>query len=121
MGFRQGAFAKVWEVKSKNDTSTDLRISISRKNKKTEAYEQEFTGYVTCFGADVAKRAAALSEGDRIKLGDVDVTNRYDKEKGITYTTFKVFGFENPDAGGGHTTSASVDDGEIDENNHLPF
>ena len=40
MGFRTGAFAKVWEVTPMSDTSTKLRMSISRKNKKTDEYEQ---------------------------------------------------------------------------------
>ena len=31
MGFRTGAFAKVWEVTPMSDTSTKLRMSISRK------------------------------------------------------------------------------------------
>lgn len=39
MGFRQNAYAKVWEVDRKSDTMTKLRISTSRKNKKTEEYE----------------------------------------------------------------------------------
>lgn len=38
MGFRNGAFAKVWEVTPVSDTSTKLRISISRKNKQTNEY-----------------------------------------------------------------------------------
>ena len=38
MGFRTGAFAKVWEVTPMSDTSTKLRMSISRKNKKTDEY-----------------------------------------------------------------------------------
>jgi len=33
MGFRTGAYAKVWEVTPMSDTSTKVRMSISRKNK----------------------------------------------------------------------------------------
>lgn len=41
MGFRTGAYAKVWEVTPMSDTSTKIRISVSRKNKQTGEYEQD--------------------------------------------------------------------------------
>ena len=71
-----------------------LRISISRKNKQSGEYEQDFSGFVNAIGTAAAKKAACLKEGDTIKLGDVDVTNKYDKEKNITYTNFAVFSFD---------------------------
>jgi len=46
MGFRQGAYATVWEVESITDTMTKARISVSRKNKDTDQYEQDFGGFV---------------------------------------------------------------------------
>ena len=125
MGFRTGAFAKVWEVSSSNDTSTKLRISISRKNKKTNEYEQDFSGYVYFVGTANAKKASLLHEGSRIKIGDCDVTNRYDAEKKVTYTNFKVFSFEDMDGEQVEVSSddpvpAAVDDGEV-EDSRLPF
>ena len=126
MGFRTGAFAKVWEVKPMSDTSTKIRISVSRKNKRTEQYEQEFSGFVMAVGTAAASKALKLKEGDRIKLGDVDVTTKYDAEKKITYTNYKMFSFEDAN---GNSSSAStphddpqptVDEGEADENK-LPF
>ena len=39
MGFRTGAYAKVWEVTPMSDTSTKVRMSISRKNKQSGEYE----------------------------------------------------------------------------------
>ena len=122
MGFRTGSFAKVWEVTPVSDTNTKIRISISRKNKNTGEYEQDFSGFVSCVGTAAAKKAACLAEGARIKLGDVDVTTRYDKEKKIEYVNYKMFSFDLD----GDTTPAntephaSVDDGEIDDSN-LPF
>lgn len=41
MGFRTGAFAKVWEVNPTSDTTTELKLSISRKNKQTNEFETE--------------------------------------------------------------------------------
>lgn len=122
MGFRTGAYAKVWEVKPVSDTLTKLRISISKKNKQSGEYEQDFADFVAAIGTAAAKKAAGLKEGDKIKLGDVDVSNSYNKEKGIKYTNFKLFSFE---IDGGTPAPAYdpvpvVDDGELDDS-HLPF
>lgn len=125
MGFRTGSFAKVWEVTPVSDTSTKLRISVSRKNRQTEDWEEDFSGFVWCYGTAIAKKAAQLKKGSRIKIGDCDVTTRYDGVKKITYTNFKLFSFENMEDGetgldAVEAEAASVDDGEIDDN-RLPF
>lgn len=125
MGFRTGAFAKVWEVKPISDTNVKLRLSVSRKNKQTGEYEQDFSGFVNAVGTAAAKKASGLKEGDRIKIGDVDVTTKYDAEKKTTYTNFKMFSF---DLDGGAPTAKpantepqpSVDSGEVDDA-RLPF
>ena len=98
MGFRVGSYAKVWSVKPVSEKVTELRISISKKNKDTDEYEQEFGGYVRCVGAKCAADAAALGEGASIKLGDVDVTRRWDKDAQKEYINYTVFSFE-PDDG----------------------
>lgn len=127
MGFRNGAYAKVWDVSPISDTVTKLRVSISRKDKNTGDYVDDFSGFLRVIGTSAAKRASMINPGDRIKLGDVDVSTRYDKEKKMEYTTYKVFGFEL--VSDGHTGSSSnsippdevqVDSGEID-NSGLPF
>lgn len=122
MGFRKGAYAKIWQVKPVTNTLTDVRLSISKKNKNTGEYEQEFGGYVRFAGFDAAKKAALLQEGDRIQLGDVDVTNKYDKEKNVTYTNFTVFNFEIEEVNQAASPSPApaVDDGEVDDG-RLPF
>lgn len=129
MGFRTGAYAKVWEVTPMSDTSTKVRMSVSRKNKQSGEYEQDFSGFVLAIGTAAAHKAAALKEGDRIKLGDVDVSTKYDREKKVTYTNFKMFSFEVENGGnssGGSGSGAntdpqpSVDEGELDDN-RLPF
>mgnify|MGYP000756010119 FL=1 len=123
MGFRTGAYAKIWEVTPMSNTSTKVRLSVSRKNKQTNEYEQDFSGFVLAIGTAAAKKAACLKEGERIKLGDVDVTTKYDKEKKVTYTNFKMFSFEvEGDESSSQTTDPqpTVDDGEIDDS-RLPF
>ncbi len=123
MGFRKGSFCKVWSVELISDTLTKCRISISRKDRNTGEYVQDFGGYITFIGSAAAQKAAKLHEGDRIRLGDVDVSNVYVKEKNVTYTNFKVFSFqtqEEIDAENGYvpqdgTPHDSVGDGEIDD------
>ena len=123
MGFRKDSYATVWEVSRISDTMTKGRISISRKDKNTGEYVQDFGGFVAFCGTACARKALALKEKDRIKLGDVDVSNRYDKEKNTTYTNFNIFDFEMVDGSGGAQQSRAqervVDDGEVDDG--LPF
>lgn len=97
MGFRKDSYATVWEVNPKTEVLTIIRISTSKKDKNTGTYEQDFSGFVACVGKNAAAAACKLHEKDRIKLGDVDVTTKYDKEKKITYTNFACFGFELAD------------------------
>ena len=129
MGFRKGSYATVWSVESISNTMTKGRISIDRKNRNTDQYEQDFGGFVDFVGTAAAHKALSLKERDRIKLGDVDVTNRYDKEKKKEYTNYKVFDFdiETRDGSGSAparetTRAASVYDGEPqDGGDDLPF
>lgn len=124
MGFRKGAYAKVWEVDPVSDTRTKLRISISRKNKQTGEYEQDFSGFVLFIGTAVAAKAAKLSKGDRIQLGDCDVSTRYDKETEKTYTNFKVFSFEEDEEAGSEKTAKSSPPEEPippEDDRRLPF
>lgn len=92
MGFRSGAFAKVWSVEDKG-SFVKVRLSVSRKNKDTDQYEQTFSGFCSFVG-NAKPGAQKLHEGDRIKLGDVDVTTTYNKDTKKEYTNFTVFSFE---------------------------
>lgn len=128
MAFRQNAFCTIWSVEKKNDNVTKVRISTSRKNKMTDQYETDFSGFVDFIGKDAAPKALQLKERDRIKLGDVSVTNRYDKEKGVTYTNFACFSFETPDGGGqrpagnaGNNPMYDGGNGEPDAGRRLPY
>lgn len=124
MGFRNGAYAKVWEVKNGTGNYTDVRLSTSKKSKQSGEYEQDFSGYVRFIG-QAHEDASKLKEGDRIKLGECEVTNSYKKENRTTYTNYAVFSFERTD--GNVTTSKpsktdefmSIPDGVEDDG--LPF
>ena len=117
MGFRKDSYATVWSTERVSDTLTKGRISVSRKDKQSGEYAQDFSGFVSFVGTACAKKAVGLKERDRIRLGDVDVTTRYDKAKNTTYTNFLIFAFEKEGAQGKQTTA--VDDGEMGE--ELPF
>ena len=132
MGFRTGSYATVWSVEAKTDHWTKIRISTSKKNKDTGEYETDFSGFVDCRGTAVATKAAALKAMDRIKLGDVEVTNSYDKEKDVGFTNYKLFSFEKADSNtqaeaptpSTQRTSnkKTVDDGEVEPvEDNLPF
>lgn len=127
MGFRKESYATIWSVEPVSDTLTKARISISRKNKQTGKYDTDFSGFVSFVGTVSAKKAACLKEKDRIRLGDVDVTNKYDKDKNVTYINFKIFSFEIQDKlnnenqqDNSPAPKVPVDDGEIDDS-RLPF
>lgn len=123
MGFRTGNYATIWEVKAGNGNYTDVRLSTSKKNKQTEQYETDFSGFVRFIGT-AHQNAASLSEKDRIKIGECEVTNSYNKEKNVTYTNYAVFSFEKVESNGGGAAASnqgsmnSVTDAVDDE---LPF
>lgn len=113
MGFRSGAYAKVWDVTPVSDACTKIRVSVNKKNKETGEFEQDFSGFVMCVGTAVAKKASLLTaKQSTIKLGDCDVSTRYDKAKDVTYTNFKLFSFEEVDNDGNKNTP-KLDDGEV--------
>lgn len=106
MGFRKDAYATVWEISPVSQSMTKVRLSTSRKDKQTGTWETDFSGFVAFVGAKAAELAAHLNQKDKIKLGDVDVTTKYDKEKKVTYTNFACFNFEM--ANGSGTSSEDV-------------
>jgi hypothetical protein len=126
MGFHTGAYATVWEVTPGSGNYTDVRLSISKKDKNTGLYEQDFSGRVR-FVADAHRNIGGLKERDRIKIGDCDVTTTYNKEKKIGYTNYVIFTFEFADGGGVTKQTAKtmppnfIEDGDDDGEGDLPF
>lgn len=94
MGFRQDGFATVWQVEGKSPTMTVVRVSTSRKNRDTNQFEQDFSGFVAFVGRDNAANALRLRNKDRIKLGHVDVTTTYNKETKKEFVNYTCFNFE---------------------------
>ena len=129
MGFRQNGFCSVWSTEvSKSGNTTRVRLSSSRKNKMTDQYEQDFSGFCTFIGK-AHEMAKNLQPKDRIKILECDVGTSYDKEKQKEYVNYKVFDFEMADgstpgggkSGGGKKPACEVDAGEPDTGDDLPF
>lgn len=97
MGFRPNTYATVWNVESIDDIKTKARITISRKNKQTDQWEQDFGGFVTFYGTATAHKAARLKEKERIRLDSVDVCNKYDPLSKREFVYYKVFQFSTED------------------------
>ena len=64
---------------------------------------------------DNASAAARLKEKDRIKLGNIDVTTKYDKEKGREYVNYTCFGFEPASISAAQSTQPSEGDNPVGE------
>lgn len=127
MGFRKGAYCTVWSVEQISNTMTKVKLSISRKDKNTDQYVTDFSGFATFTGTAAATKALALKEKDRIKLDDVDVSSKWDEEKKVMYYNFKVFSFDMADGSGSRGGSPQpsspqpqVDSGVLDDS-RLPF
>ena len=137
MGFRQNGFCSVWSVEpSRTGKTTRVRLSSSRKNKMTDEWEQDFSGFCTFIG-DAHNMAQNLRPKDRIKILECDVGTTYDKEKQKEYVNYKVFSFEmanGSSSGSSESKPASKpsgkrapiaaddgDTGELDEDSNLPF
>lgn len=119
MGFRQGAFARIWSVNDEGNYST-ANVSVSRKNKETDKYDVEFSdGYVRLVGSahEAAKdlglptREEFDSQRDKgvsVKISSCDVTNSYDAKTKKLYTNCVIFGFEVPDNNSNSSDNASA-------------
>ena len=95
MGLRSsGSYAKVWKIEPQ-ERYTKVQISISKKNADGE-YVTDFSGYVRFIG-DAHRNIDSISEGDRIRIGDFDVSNSYNKETKTQYTNVAIFSFEPAD------------------------
>lgn len=96
MGFRQGAYAKIWSVEDKGNYSI-CSLSISKKNKETGEYEVSFQSkFVRLVGSahtDISKMNIP-NNGLSIKINSCDVTNSYNAEKKKVYTNCVIFEFD---------------------------
>lgn len=108
MGFSAGRFAKIWKLEDKGNYAV-ANLSISRKNRDTNAYTVEFKdGFVAIVGkAWEALKGAVVDEhnGLTIKIVNCDVTNVYTSQTGkVSYNPhYTIFALELPNDNGGQT------------------
>ena len=131
MGFRKGAYAKIWSVEDKGNV-TKVNLSTSKKD-KTGEYVTDFSGFVNLVGT-AHQNAGSLSSGGRIKIGDCDVTTSFNKDTKTGYTNYAIFTFESADStesqSAAHppkkseakpTKKAATEESEDGEEEDLPF
>ena len=122
MGLKVGCIATVWQVEPKGKY-TRVRFSTSKKNKDTNAYETDFSGFANFVGQANAE-ATKLKEKDRIKVEEFEVTTKYDAEKKVTYTNYSVFKISDPNAGAtlpAQQASKAPDEPVQGNSDELPF
>ena len=113
MSLRNGCFATIKSAENKGNY-TNVRISISIKDKKKDAYYCSFNGWATCIGKAHTK---CPQVEQRIKITDVSITNGYldasgqqkwnDKPKIVIYDYDLQDGAKNGGAvNGGYTPTA---------------
>jgi hypothetical protein len=123
MSFANGKIAKIWEIRPQ-DKYSEVKISTSKKNKDTDEYEQDFSAFVRFIGK-AHEKCQSLKGDEMIKLLEVEVTNKYVKDKNKSYYNCVCFNFDlfdNSNKG----TSKTKDDGEntkpaTDNENHPPL
>lgn len=93
MGFKQGNYAKVWKT-TVYEKYTVVELSTSKKNKQSGEYEVDFQNSFVKFIGQAHRDATSLTRGTKIKIGECEVTSKYNKEKKQNYTDFLVYGFE---------------------------
>lgn len=128
MGFRSGAYATIWNVEDKGKY-TRVNLSISKKNRETDTYETDFSGFVNFVGkAHDAAASNSLKERDRIKIGECDVTTTYNRDTKTSTTRYAIFSFEKMDNAdrksnikASNTKKDDVVDDDDDMNDDLPF
>lgn len=113
MGFRNGAWAKIWDIKiAENGKSASVKISISKKDEETGTYKQTFGQFVR-FAGDALKKVKSLNAGTRVKLVSVDVENKYDKETKVTTYYHTVWDIQPASGSTAAQSSQTDDDGDI--------
>ena len=102
MGLRANCYAKIWKIEPQ-EKYTKVQMSVSKKDKATGEWKTEWSGRANFVG-QAHTEIAKCKEKDRIKIEEFEVTNKYDKEKGLESTHYSVFKIS--DASGGTTQSA---------------
>ena len=91
--FSVGSYAKIKSVENKENYS-DCKITISKKNKKTDKYELTFSNTVRFIGKAHLQRPMV---DQKIKITSCGVSNCYIKDGNVEYLkhpSFLIFEYE---------------------------
>ena len=135
MGFRNGAYARIWSVEKGQGNYYVADMSTSRKGQDGE-YQKDWSNKFVRLIGGAAEKASSLNVPCTVRIGDCDVTNYYDKAKETMYTNYAIFSFMEDDNNTGAEKKSStkkstksakkLDDTNFvdvpdDENGELPF
>lgn len=93
MGFRDGAYCKLWKLDNSGKFPQG-QISISRKDKDSGEYVDDFSGFVSFIGA-AADAIKKIPTGGRFKIKGCDVSRVWNKEKQREYINFRIYDVED--------------------------
>ncbi len=93
MGFRKDNWASVWSIEDGKNNSKRVRLSTSKKNKRTGECEQDFSA-ICFFYKTAAFKISNIRPGDRIKLTDINVRTWVNNETNKEYVVYQVYDFE---------------------------
>ena len=106
MGFRQGAFIKIWDLENKGnyhvaEMSTSKKMKDRSGNEITEngkvKYETDWSNKFVRLVGTAHNQAKTLDISKNVKIESCEVTNKWDKEKKIMYTNYVIFAFSEED------------------------
>lgn len=120
MGFREGAYAMIWQVEDKGNYAL-AKISTSKKDKQSGEYKTDFSSGFVKFIGSAYKVVKNIPLKTRIKLGPCEVTNNYDKEKKKEYVNFAVFECETVEGSSMSNKKESAKVAEETNDENLPF
>lgn len=135
MGFRSGAYAKIWSIEKGKGNYYVADMSTSKKAKDRDGneiqengktkYETDWSNKFVRLVGTAAKQAETLNNGDSVKIESCDVTSKWSKEQNKEFVNYVIFAFDNSqnntakpnlDVGNGFM---NIPDGVEDEG--LPF
>ena len=99
MGYKNNCFCTAWENKATNKVINKYEkyaeVQLSTSKKVDGQYKNDWSDKVRFVGKAFEKiKDIELAEKDKIKLLEVEVTNKYDKERKLTYTNYVCWDFE---------------------------
>lgn len=129
MGFRSGAYARVWSLEKGNGNYYVADMSTSKKDANGEYIKDWSNKFVRLVGT-AAKKAESLTAPVNIRIGNCEVSNHYDTDRKIMYTNYVIFSFDDDNSSDDTKTNAKQKENVDDEtfvtvpegiNEELPF